>query len=79
MGTEPPTIDEQFGRVSYTQFEALYAEQKSRKVWYLFLDEDFPIDSQDSEPDELRERQAAYRQRSTSGGWRARRESSDER
>ena len=30
-GAEPPTPDEQFGRVSYTQYEALYARQKGRR------------------------------------------------
>ena len=40
-GAEPPSIDQQFGRVSYTQYEALYASSKRKKVWYLFLDESF--------------------------------------
>src|SRR6266852_4616807 len=43
-GAEPPTIDPQFGRVSYTQYEALYARQRGKKVWYLFIDEHFPRD-----------------------------------
>jgi len=62
-GAEPPSVDEQFGRVSYTQFEALYAEQKGKKVWYLVLDENFPADTHEPESDELRELQASYRQR----------------
>jgi hypothetical protein len=62
-GAEPPTIDEQFGRVSYTQYEALYAKQRGKKVWYLVLDENFPTDAQEPESGELRELQAAYRQR----------------
>jgi tetratricopeptide (TPR) repeat protein len=62
-GAEPPTIDEQFGRVSYTQYEALYAKQRGKKVWYLVLDENFPTDTREPESDELRELQAAYRQR----------------
>src|SRR4051812_43520157 len=36
-GLEPPTLDEQFGRVSYTQYEALYAGEAGKKVWYLFI------------------------------------------
>src|SRR5437764_11418166 len=36
---EPPIASEQFGRVSYTQYEALYARQREKKVWYLFIDE----------------------------------------
>jgi len=62
-GAEPPTLDEQFGRVSYTQYEALYARQRGKKVWYLFIDESFPIDAHEPEPAELRELQTAYRRR----------------
>ena len=43
-GAEPPTPDEQFGRVSYTQYEALYARQRGKKIWYLFIDEHFPTE-----------------------------------
>src|SRR5262249_32728676 len=52
-GAEPPTPDEEFGRVSYTQYEALYARKRRKKVWYLFIDENFPTDLCDAEPDEL--------------------------
>ena len=62
-GAEPPTTDEQFGRVSYTQYEALYARQRGKKIWYLFIDERFPTEPCESEPEELRELQAAYRRR----------------
>lgn len=60
-GAEPPTPDEEFGRVSYTQFEALYGRKRGKKVWYLFMDESFPIDSHEPEPDDARQLQAAYR------------------
>src|SRR5580704_14091579 len=40
-GAEPPQPTAEFGRVSYTQFEALEAEQLGKKVIYLFLDESF--------------------------------------
>jgi tetratricopeptide (TPR) repeat protein len=60
-GAEPPTADEQFGRVSYTQYEALYARQRGKKVWYLFIDESFPIDAHEPEPAELSELQTIYR------------------
>src|SRR5439155_22676859 len=43
-GAEPSTPDEEFGRVSYTQYEALYARKRGKKVWYLFIDENFPAD-----------------------------------
>ncbi len=60
-GAEPMAPDEEFGRISYTQFEALYARKKGKKVWYLFMDETFPIDPHEPEPEELRQLQAAYR------------------
>ena len=52
-GAEPPIQDEQFGRVSYTQYEACYARQRGKKVWYLFIDEHFPTDSRTAEPEAL--------------------------
>jgi len=60
-GAEPSSPDPDFGRVSYTQYEALYARKKGTKVWYLFMDEDFPIDPHEPEPEALRQLQAAYR------------------
>src|SRR3954464_3275902 len=62
-GAEPPSPDEEFGRISYTQYEALYARKRGKKVWYLFIDESFPIDPHPPESDELRELQAVYRRR----------------
>src|SRR5258708_215015 len=35
-GAEPPTVDVGYGRVSYTQFEFLYASEKKKKTWLLF-------------------------------------------
>jgi len=62
-GAEPPGPDEEFGRVSYTQYEALYARKQDKKVWYLFIDKSFPIDAHEPEPSELRELQHTYRER----------------
>jgi len=62
-GAELPVIDEQFGRVSYTQYEALYAKGKGRKVWYLFLDETFPADPHEEEDEEKQKLQGDYRAR----------------
>jgi tetratricopeptide (TPR) repeat protein len=62
-GAEPPTPDEKFGRVSYTQYEALYARERGKKVWYLVLDEHFTADPHEPESEELRELQAAYTRR----------------
>jgi hypothetical protein len=60
-GAEPPVADAEFGRTSYTQYEALYARKRGKKVWYLFMDESFPIDAHEPEPEELRQLQASYR------------------
>jgi tetratricopeptide (TPR) repeat protein len=62
-GAEPPIPDEEFGRVSYTQYEALYARKRGKKVWYLFIDGTFPIDPHEPESAEARELQEAYRRR----------------
>jgi tetratricopeptide (TPR) repeat protein len=35
-GLEPPSVDPNYGRVSYTQFEFLYAREKKKKTWLLF-------------------------------------------
>lgn len=35
-GAEPPTVDANYGRVSYTQFEFLYARSQKKKMWLLF-------------------------------------------
>src|ERR1700740_2215082 len=35
-GAEPPTVDTNYGRVSYTQFEFLYARTQKKKTWLIF-------------------------------------------
>ncbi len=67
-GFEPPTPDAEFGRVSYTQFEALYARHRGKKVWYIILAPKHPTEPVADEPDGLRQLQDAYRQRVTSDG-----------
>ena len=62
-GAEPVTPDPDFGRVSYTQYEALYARACGKKVWPLLLDEHFTADPHEPEPEELRALQQAYRER----------------
>jgi hypothetical protein len=62
-GAEPPQPTKDFGRVSYTQFEALEAERLGKKVIYHFLDATFPTDPAPPESPELAALQAAYRQR----------------
>lgn len=60
-GAEPPEADEDFGRVSYTQFEALYARQCGKRVWTFIIDDDFPVDEHDPEAEELAQLQTDYR------------------
>jgi tetratricopeptide (TPR) repeat protein len=62
-GAEAPWPTPEFGRVSYTQFEALYAEKLGQKVIYCFLNPGFPADPVPAEPEELRALQVAYRER----------------
>ena len=62
-GAEGPQPDDTFGRVSYTQYEALHARQQGKKVWYLFLDEDFTTDPCEPESEDLAQLQQSYRQR----------------
>src|SRR6516162_8516244 len=38
-GAEPPTVDADYSRVSYTQFEFLYARSQKKKTWLLFAGE----------------------------------------
>ena len=62
-GVEPPAPSEEFGRVSYTQYEALYARSCGKHVWYLILNEDFRAEPHEEDPFELRELQATYRKK----------------
>ena len=51
------------GRVSYTQYEAHYARQCGKQVWYFILDRNFPTDPHPPESKEFRILQAAYLRR----------------
>jgi hypothetical protein len=66
FGAEAPGGDASLGRISYTQFEALYARSKGKPVWYLVLDEQFPGDPFEPEPEDLVGLQARYRATVTS-------------
>ena len=63
-GAEPPTADANFGRVSYTQFEFLYAREKKKKTWLLFAGDastrDTPLDRLDLPNDPAHPEPAAY-------------------
>ncbi|MFN0021783.1 MAG: tetratricopeptide repeat protein [Pirellulaceae bacterium] len=45
-GGEPPIPDEAFGRVSYTQYEAIYARSTGKKVYYLLAQPDLLRDAE---------------------------------
>ncbi|HUF62583.1 MAG TPA: tetratricopeptide repeat protein [Verrucomicrobiales bacterium] len=62
-GTDTPEPHTPFGRVSYTQFEAHYARQQGKKVWYLVIGDTYPADPTTPEPAELTELQRTYRER----------------
>jgi tetratricopeptide (TPR) repeat protein len=64
-GAEPPTVDASYGRVSYTQFEFLYARAQKKKTWLLFTgdactrdtpldDLDLPLPNDPAQPDSAR-------------------------
>ncbi len=44
-GFEPPTIDPDFGRVSYTQYELLYARAKGKKTYVIFAGDECQRDT----------------------------------
>src|ERR1700730_11222599 len=44
-GAEPPTVDADYGRVSYTQFEFLYARSQNKKTWLIFAGDACPGDT----------------------------------
>jgi hypothetical protein len=60
-GAEPPTVDADYSRVSYSQFDFLYAREKKKKMWLLFAGDactrdtplerlDLPNDPRHSDP-----------------------------
>jgi Domain of unknown function (DUF4062) len=77
-GAEPTEADPEFGRVSYTQYELLYARRREKKTWVLFAEDgcghdrpveqlDLPLDPEHPDPAgsqaERRALQDAWRQR----------------
>ena len=43
-GAEPAETDAEFGRVSYTQYELLYARKKGKRTWVFLAEEGYPAD-----------------------------------
>src|SRR6516164_316719 len=63
-GAEPPTVDAEYGRVSYTQFEFLYARSQKKMTWLLFAGEacarDTPLERLDLPSDPAHPDPAGY-------------------
>src|SRR5215471_1162110 len=63
-GAEPPTADAHYGRISYTQFEFLYARSQKKKTWLLFAGEacarDTPLERLDLPSDPVHPDPARY-------------------
>ena len=62
-GFGPKDPDPEFGQCSYTQYEALYAKQQGKPVYYIFTDDAHPTDGCGCEPTTLHDLQAQYRQK----------------
>lgn len=77
-GAEPSTPEPEFGRVSYTQFEFLYARARGKKTWLIFADEgctrDHPIAELDLPPESDHPDPAGYQaeRRALQETWRKR-------
>ena len=63
-GAEPATMDPEYGRVSYTQFELLYAVRQGKKTWVIVVGQqcqrDKPVDQLDLPDDPLHPDPAGY-------------------
>ena len=66
-GPEPATVDANYRRVSYTQFEFLYAREKKKKTWLLFAGDactrDTPLAGLDLPSDPAHPEPATYQAR----------------
>ncbi|MEK6261867.1 MAG: DUF4062 domain-containing protein [Planctomycetota bacterium] len=60
-GQVPTTDDPTFGRVSHTQYEALYAEQQGKRVLYITLPDTFPFTPYEPESEDKIALQRNYR------------------
>jgi hypothetical protein len=77
-GAEPPEPDSEFGRVSYTQYEFLFARQRGKTTWVLFAEDgctrDLPVERLDLPRDAGCDDPVAYQaeRRALQEAWRAR-------
>lgn len=54
-GAEPPEVNLEYGRVSYTQLEFLYARNHGKKTWVIVIGKDFVLDKPSDQLDLPRE------------------------
>jgi tetratricopeptide (TPR) repeat protein len=66
-GAEPQSPPKDKPRMSYTQMEAAIARKLRKRLFIVLLDEQFPYDAHQPEPDELRALQQAYRRQVATG------------
>ena len=77
-GAEPPAPDPEFERVSYTQYELLYARRRNKRVWLLFAEDgcthDQPPAQLDVPSDSIHPDPAGFQaeQRALQDAWRER-------
>jgi tetratricopeptide (TPR) repeat protein len=50
-GAEPSEVDPEYGRVSYTQVEFLYARHQNKKTWVIVIGQDFGLDKPSAQLD----------------------------
>lgn len=60
-GGQTDIVDPAHGPLSYTQYEAVYARQKTLPVWYIILSAQHPIDGCECQPNTLHDLQSKYR------------------
>ncbi len=61
-GAESPTPDASFGRISLTQYEILYAQQKGKPVWILLLNDNYITEAEEPESEDFQRLQRTYRE-----------------
>ena len=54
-GAEPPRVDPEYGRISYTQFELRYGIKRGKKTWVIVAGEQCKRDKTEAELDLPRE------------------------
>ncbi len=68
-GAEPPEVNPDYGRVSYTQFEFFYAQCQGKKTWIILAGEQCHRDKPPETAEETHRRELAQRQLRLSGAF----------